>query len=798
MSVDTKQVERILSSPLSPSEQVQACCTIAREKIELGDYEAGCTALRPWWRLAEWPRHHGLSNQAAADLLLTAGTLSGWIASTRQIYGDQKSAEALLNGAIGLFEQLGERTRAAEGRIELGLCYYREGLFDLARATLRSSLQSLFEDECELKAVALIRLASVERHAGRLHDALSLLDEAAPLVKISASWTQGRLHSEYATTLKELGIAENRIHYFDRALGHYREAFLQFEKVGNLRFVAAVENNHGYLLLTLKRFDEALLHLQRARKLFDGLNDSVGCAQVDETLAQLYIASNQHGLAEHSVRLAVDTLETTGETVLLAEALTTQGLVLCRLSRRHEAKPILERAQRVAARCGDHESAGRTLLIMIEEMPDQLSDDERREIGARLNQLLANSQQASTRERLRQCLEKIAAAHVEHEARRERAAQTDKMAALGELAFGVAHNVNNSLAAIQGRAQLLLRTTDPAKMATGLEMIIKGADDGAHIIRRIQDFARQQPSHEFQIVSVSELLSDAWEMTRPRWESRPETSAIRFTLDPNCAAFVMGDPVELREVLVNMIFNAVDALPRGGEISLSAQKATGRVVVSIADTGTGMRPEVKARIFDPFFTTKGKAGTGMGMSVSFGIIRRHDGLIEVESEPGRGTTFRISLSTVVRSNKPNSDLVPAIVDVSGVKDEVRLRVLVVDDEVAVRDVLAEALEAEGCEVIAAESGETALQLYAAHEGSLDAVFTDVGMADMSGWELLEAIRKRSPDIPVAIVSGWGDSISCDTRNASKANWIVSKPFDIDRISQIAYEIADRKRGKSKS
>ena len=360
MVANTEHITNIGSSPLSRSEQVQACCTIAREKLELGDYEAGCTALRPWWRLGEWPRHHGLTNQAAAELLLTAGSLSGWIAGTRQVHGDQKSAEALLNGAIALFEQMGERRRAAEGRMELGGCYYRAGLFDLARVTLRISIESLSEDDCELKAVALIRLASVERHSGRLHDALNTLDEAAPLVNATVSWTRGRLHSEYATTLKELGIAENKTQYFDRALGHYQEAFLQFERIGNRRFVAAVENNHGYLLLTLKRFNEAQVHLQRARKIFDMTGDRVGCAQVDETLAQLHIACNQPELAELSVKQAVDTLETTGESALLAEALTTQGLVLCRLARRHEAKPILERAQRVAARCGDQESAGRT------------------------------------------------------------------------------------------------------------------------------------------------------------------------------------------------------------------------------------------------------------------------------------------------------------------------------------------------------------------------------------------------------------------------------------------------------
>src|SRR6266576_880127 len=176
MPVDTQQFGRIQSSPLSASEQVQACCVIAREQLERGDYDAGCAALRQWWKLAEWPKHHGLSNQASAELLLTAGTLSGWIASTRQVNGEQRWAEALLNGAIALFEQLQDGPHAAEGRIELAGCYYREGLLDLARATLRATIDSLPRDERDLKAVALLRLASIERHAARLHDALDVLN----------------------------------------------------------------------------------------------------------------------------------------------------------------------------------------------------------------------------------------------------------------------------------------------------------------------------------------------------------------------------------------------------------------------------------------------------------------------------------------------------------------------------------------------------------------------------------------------------------------------------------------------
>jgi len=787
--IQAKSTQDIEYSPLTLSEQAQASCTIAREKLEVGDYDAGCAALWPWWRIGEWPKQAGLSQLAAAELLLTAGTLSGWVASTRHVDGGQNCAERLLSGAVALFDNLGEAAKSGESCAELGYCYYRQGLFDLARATLRSSLNDLHDREFELKGIVLVRLATVERHASRLHDAVSLLNEADLLIDYLSPWTKGRFHLEFATTLKDLGIAENQSEYFDKALNHYRHAFSHFEGIGNHRYTAIVENNHGYLLSALHRFEEAQLHLERARKLFEELGDQVRRAQVDETLAQLYLASGQYGLAQRAVSRAVETMVTTGEEALLAEALTTHGLVLCKLGRRDEAKPILHRARRVAERCGDYEGAGRPLLILIEEMCDQLGDDERQEIGAQASQLLANSQQASTCERLRRCLGRIAAAHAECEELRERATHAEKMAALGELSFGVAHNVNNTLTGILGRAQLLLRTKDTEKISSGIEMIIKSAEDGAHIIRRIQDFARKQPSRRFQTVSVATLMKDVCEMSRPRWEARVEGPQIRVALVADCTASVMGDAVELREVLVNMIYNAIDAMPSGGEIRMNSHETNGRVVLTIADSGTGMTPEVKSRLFDPFFTTKGKGGTGMGMAVSFGIIRRHNGSIDVESEPGRGTKFRITLP--VAESEASAETGVTIQETSSGEDKVR--VLVVDDEAAVREVLREALEAEGCEVMVAESGEMALKIYDDRKGKLDVVFTDIGMPEMSGWELASEIRKRSEMIPLAIVSGWADAISCDARQAIKADWVVSKPFDIATIAGIANEVADRRK-----
>ncbi len=608
---------------------------------------------------------------------------------------------------------------------------------------------------------------------------------------VERPWIKGRFHLELATTLKDLGLAEGQEEYSQGSLSHYQNALRQFEKLGNRRYVAIVENNLGFLLLTLRRFDEAYDHLQRAINLFEEFGDQVRGSQVKETVAQLYLANEQYDLADSAIKLALSTLEGSSEDALLAEALTTQGLILCRLGHKHEAKPIIERARRVAERCGDRESAGRALLILIEEMCEQLPDDERREIGAQANQLLANSQQHATRERLKKCLARIAEAHTLHVAQREQEIHAQKMAALGELSFGVAHNVNNTLTGILGRAQLILRNSnDASKVEAGLELIIKSAEDGAHIIRRIQDFARQRPSREFEVISVAELLKDACEMTRPRWESRSEFAPIRFALHADCQAHIKGDAVELREVLVNMIYNAVDAMPSGGEVRVSTQETRERVVVCITDTGTGMTLEVKQRLFDPFFTTKGKAGTGMGLAVSFGIIRRHEGSIEVDSEPGRGTTFKISLPKVITSTaNPEQDHISE----SGVSTaDDKLRILVVDDETHVREVLIEALEADGCEVVSAPSGEIALALFDQYEGKFDAVFTDIGMPEMSGWELVTEIRERSKSIPLAIVSGWADAISLQTRNAVNADWVVAKPFDINKISNIAQEIAQRK------
>jgi len=384
----------------------------------------------------------------------------------------------------------------------------------------------------------------------------------------------------------------------------------------------------------------------------------------------------------------------------------------------------------------------------------------------------------------------------EQERIREQFSQMEKLSALGELASGVAHDFNNTLAGILGRAQLLQRTNDPEKIKRGLDIIIKTAEDGAKTVKRIQDFARQRRDHDFELVSVDQILMDASEITRPRWKNCAEASNIHITVNLQIGsnAMVMGDDSELREVLVNMVFNAIDAMPEGGTLTLSTSTVEQSVVIRVIDTGVGMYPEVRSRIFDPFFTTKGKAGLGLGLAVSFGIIRRHGGNIEVDSQYGSGTEFRITLpiATIVEGGitVEFSNPEPAastICDLSLGDENAQPRLLIVDDEDFVRDLLQEILEGEGCDVQLAASGSEALAMF--QDFHFDAVCTDVGMPGMSGWELAREIRHLNQHIPIAVITGWGEAVGSNEQKAAGVDWVIAKPFTADRIAELVRDLA---------
>ena len=369
----------------------------------------------------------------------------------------------------------------------------------------------------------------------------------------------------------------------------------------------------------------------------------------------------------------------------------------------------------------------------------------------------------------------------EQKEERERAARADKLRALGQLASGVAHDFNNSLAAILGRAQLLRRQLKDEALVRNLDIIQTAAEDAAATVRRIQTFARKAPAKEFEVLDVGSLLNDAVEITRTRWQNEARLRGLEYevTLDAKPGQNTYGSASELREVFVNLIVNAVDAMPEGGKLDVSSERENGHLRLKFADSGTGMPEDVRQKIFEPFFSTKGAHGTGLGLSVSYSIIERHEGTISVASEPGRGTVFTINLTAYDAERVEDSETNP-------LPEQNSISILVVDDEEFVRETLADMLEAMGHRVVIAESGQQAIQRLG--EGDFELVFSDLAMPEMDGWETAREIRKRWPEMNIVLVTGYGPGTTPPAGEAQLVNAIIGKPFDFVQVSNTIAQV----------
>lgn len=370
----------------------------------------------------------------------------------------------------------------------------------------------------------------------------------------------------------------------------------------------------------------------------------------------------------------------------------------------------------------------------------------------------------------------------EQKEERERAARADKLRALGQLASGVAHDFNNSLAAILGRTQLLRRQITDEPLVRNLEIIQTAAEDAAATVRRIQTFARKAPAKEFDVLDVSSLLNDAIEITRTRWQNEARLRGLEYqvTLDAQPDQNTHGSASELREVFVNLIVNAVDAMPEGGRLSISCFREHDQLRLRFADSGVGMPEDVRQKIFEPFFTTKGAHGTGLGLSVSYSIIERHEGSISVASELGAGTVFTIELPAYEKNELSEKSAPTEITELES------LSILVIDDEPSVRDTLADMLKAMNHNVELAESGQQAIQKLAA--GLFDLVFSDLAMPEMDGWETAREIRKRWPGMNIILVTGYGPGTATPAGETDLVNGIIGKPFDFAQVREAIIEV----------
>jgi signal transduction histidine kinase/ActR/RegA family two-component response regulator len=379
----------------------------------------------------------------------------------------------------------------------------------------------------------------------------------------------------------------------------------------------------------------------------------------------------------------------------------------------------------------------------------------------------------------------LRSAYAQLEAAQEQAVQTAKLGALGQMAGGVAHDFNNLLAAILGRAELMQRrTTDPV-IIQGLKVIQGAALDGAETVRRILGFARAKGPEEVEPVDLGPLLEQVVEIARPRWkdeaQARGALISVSLALEP--VSPVRGNAAELREVFLNLLLNAVDAMPAGGTVTLGVRRIEASngnagqpdeaVECFVQDTGVGMSAEVRQRAFDPFFTTKGARGTGLGLSVVYGIVSRHGGRVRIESRENAGTIVTLQLPVFQgRSVVPPPE--PGPVDIGSA------RILVVDDEEELANMLADILRLVGGHVPEVMTdARAALDRLATDPPDL--LFTDLGMPVLSGWDLAAQARALHPGLPVVLVTGWGHQLDPERVRESGVVGVVAKPYRIDDI-----------------
>jgi signal transduction histidine kinase/ActR/RegA family two-component response regulator len=371
----------------------------------------------------------------------------------------------------------------------------------------------------------------------------------------------------------------------------------------------------------------------------------------------------------------------------------------------------------------------------------------------------------------------LRAALVTVEESQQRIIRSERLRALGEMAGGVAHDFNNVLAVVVGRAQLLQRQIETPEVRRQLAIIEHVARDGAQTVRRIQEFARMRRTRPWQHVDVNEVVRAIVEATRPQWIDQAQARGVTYAMRLDLATVppVAGDPAELRETFLNLLFNALDAMPDGGAATFATRVENDRVVCVVADSGVGMSEAVRQRCFEPFFTTKAEHGTGLGLSIAYGIVTRHGGEIEVWSRPGEGSRFTVRLPV-------GADMPPPTPEPPAPRTDRRARILVVEDESAVREVMVDVLRGQGHEVLACVDGMSALTHV---EGpAFDLALVDLSMPGLSGWEVAKGLRAAQPDVPIGLITGWGDQIDFADARARGIDYLMAKPFNVDDITRL--------------
>lgn len=384
--------------------------------------------------------------------------------------------------------------------------------------------------------------------------------------------------------------------------------------------------------------------------------------------------------------------------------------------------------------------------------------------------------------------------------------QQERLRALGQMASGIAHDINNALSPITAYSELLLgkRNISPETTREYLQAINKSGVDIAHIVARMREFYRRREDFEpLAKINISEIVNEVIGLTRPRWRDVCQREGVSINIKPEFEENMprmLGDPSELREALINLIFNSLDAMPYGGTIhlitrSVKSPTAKGKdgeegeraLQIEVRDDGVGMDEKTRRRCLEPFFSTKiQRGGSGLGLAMVYGMMQRHDGTIDIESAPGKGTSVRLTFPFRKEAQKVVDDLAHEQ------DSDQALRILCIDDERHVLQLLTNCLSPFGHRVTTAPNGQDGLELFRAAKSDnqpFQAVITDLGMPGFDGRQVARAIKSESPTTPVIMLTGWGGEIREDKEKISEVDVVIEKPPSIQQLHETLVRVS---------
>lgn len=363
--------------------------------------------------------------------------------------------------------------------------------------------------------------------------------------------------------------------------------------------------------------------------------------------------------------------------------------------------------------------------------------------------------------------------------------QQERMRALGTMACGIAHDLNNGLSVILGYGDMLSgddeRFPQKSKARAYLQEVLRAAGDSATMVERLREFYRPRAKREHRhAVNLNEMIEQAITLTMPKWQCQADANGatVHIKKDLGAIPLVPGTPAELREVLTNLIFNAVDAMPKGGRLTFRTRGNRKRVRLDVSDTGMGMTEETMRNCLEPFFTTKKNRGSGLGLAMSYGIIRRHGGTIGIKSKLNKGTTFTIHLPVSKEAIASNQTEVTRTMR--------PLSILVVDDHAAICEIVSAYLAEDRHTVETAVSAREAMEKFRSIH--FDLVITDRAMPEISGDELAASIRQAQPGKPIIMLTGFADLINETGERSENVDLVLSKPARLADLRRAILEV----------